>query len=146
MLVRWEPFRELVSLREAMNRLFEEPLARPWGVFPRWTEGPAVDMYETDDSVVVKATLPGVKPEDVEISVTGDTATLRGEIKREEEVREENYVRRERFYGSFCRSLILPTRVVADDAEAVFENGVLTLTLPKAEEVKPKTIKVKAKK
>lgn len=146
MLVRWEPFRELVSLREAMNRLLEESMVRPWGALPRWAEGPAVDMYETDDSVVVKATLPGVKPEDVEISVTGDTVTLRGEVKREERIREENYIRRERFYGSFCRSLLLPTQVVADDAEAVFENGVLTLTLPKAEEAKLKTIKVKAKK
>lgn len=146
MLMRWEPFRELVSLREAMDRLFEESFVRPWGALTRWAEGPAVDMYETDDAVVVKAALPGVKPEDVEISVTGDTLTLRGEVKREEKVREENYVRRERYYGSFCRSLLLPTRVVADDAEAVFENGVLTLTLPKAQEVKPKTIKVKAKK
>ncbi len=146
MLMRWEPFRELVSLREAMNRLFEESFVRPWGAFPRWAEGPAVDMYETDNAVVVKAAMPGVDPKDVEISVTGDTLTIRGEVKKEEQVKEENYLRRERYYGSFCRSFLLPTRVVADDAEAVFENGVLTLTLPKAEEVKPKTIKVKAKK
>jgi HSP20 family protein len=103
-------------------------------------------MYETDDAVVVKAAIPGVDPKDVEINVTGDTLTIRGEIRKEEEVKEENYLRRERYYGSFCRSFLLPTRVVADDAEAVFENGVLTLTLPKAEEVKPKSIKVKAKK
>ena len=146
MLMRWEPFRELVSLREAMNRLFEESFVRPWGAFPRWAEGPAVDMYETDTAVMVKAAIPGVDPKDVEISVTGDTLTIRGEVKKEEQVKEENYLRRERYYGSFCRSFLLPTRVVADDAEAVFENGVLTLTLPKAEEVKPKTIKVKAKK
>ncbi|MGB9777007.1 MAG: Hsp20/alpha crystallin family protein [Anaerolineae bacterium] len=145
MLMRWEPFRELVSLREAMNRLFEESFVRPWGAFPRW-EGPAVDMYETDTAVVVKAAMPGVDPKDVEINVTGDTLTIRGEVKKEEEVKEEKYLRRERYYGSFCRSFLLPTQVVADDAEAVFENGVLTLTLPKAEEVKPKTIKVKAKK
>lgn len=145
-LIRWEPFRELLSLREAMNRLMEETFLRPWEPWTRWTELPAVDMYETDDAVVVKASIPGVKPEDVEINITGDTLTIRGEVKREEKVKEENYLRQERYYGSFCRSLLLPTRVVADDAEAVFENGVLTLTLPKAEEVKPKTIKVKAKK
>lgn len=144
-LIRWEPFRELISLREAMDRLFEETMVRPWGTVARW-EGPAVDMYETDNAVVVKATLPGVDPKDVEISVTGDTLTIRGEIKKEEKVQEERYIRRERYYGSFCRSFLLPTKVVADDAEAVFEHGVLTLTLPKAEEVKPKTIKVKTKK
>lgn len=146
MLMRWEPFRELVSLREAMNRLLEESFVRPWGGLPRWAEGPAVDMYETDDAVVVKAAMPGVDPKDVEINVTGDTLTIRGEAKKEERVKEEHYLRREWCYGSFCRSFLLPTRVVADDAEAVFENGVLTLTLPKAEEIKPKTIKVKAKK
>lgn len=144
-LIRWEPFRDLISLREAMDRLFEEAFVRPWGTLTRW-EGPAVDMYETENAVVVKAAIPGVDPKDVEISVTGDTLTIRGEIKKEEEVKEENYIRRERHYGSFCRSFLLPTKVVADDAEAVFENGVLTLTLPKAEEVKPKTIKVKTKK
>ncbi len=144
-LIRWEPFRDLISLREAMDQLFEESFVRPWGTLTRW-EGPAVDMYETDNAVVVKAAIPGVGPKDVEISVTGDTLTIRGEVKKEEKVKEENYIRRERYYGSFCRSFLLPTKVVADDAEAVFEHGVLTLTLPKAEEVKPKTIKVKAKK
>ena len=147
-LVRWEPFRDLISLREAMDRLFEESFVRPWGGWlrPSGAETLAVDMYETDDSVVVKATVPGVQPEDLDISVTGDTLTIRGEVRREEEVKEENYLRRERYYGTFCRSLPLPTQVVAEDAEAVFENGVLTLTLPKAEEVKPKSIKVKTKK
>jgi len=146
-LMRWEPFRDLVSLREAMDRLFEESFVRPWEgpLRPRGMEALAVDMYETDDSIVVKATIPGVKPEDLDISVTGDTLTVRGEIRREEEVKEENYLRRERYYGSFCRSLPLLTQVVADDAEAVFEDGVLTLTLPKAEEVRPKTIKVRTK-
>lgn len=144
-LIRWEPFRDLISLREAMDRLLEESFVRPWGTPTRW-EGPAVDMYETDNAVIVKAAIPGVDPKDVEISVTGDTLTIRGEVKKEEKVKEENYIRRERYYGSFCRAFLLPTKVVADDAEAVFEHGVLTLTLPKAEEVKPKTIKVKAKK
>ena len=146
-LVRWEPFRDLVSLREAMDRLFEESFVRPrttW-LAPIGVEALAVDMYETDDAVVVKSAIPGIKPEDLEISVTGDTLTIKGETRAEEEVKEENYIRRECRYGSFCRSLAIPVSVVADEAEAEFENGVLTLTLPKAEEVKPRAIKVKAK-
>ncbi|RLC59009.1 MAG: Hsp20/alpha crystallin family protein [Chloroflexi bacterium] len=146
-LVRWEPFRDLISLREAMDRLFEESFVRPrtgW-LAPLGAETLAVDMYETDDAIVVKTAIPGVKPEDVDVSIAGDTLTIKGETKAEEEVKEENYIRRERRYGSFCRSLTLPVPVVADDAEAEFENGILTLTLPKAEEVRPKTIKVKAK-
>jgi len=146
-LVRWEPFRDLVTLREAMDRLFEESVVRPrvgWPT-PAGAETLAVDMYETDDTVVVKSAVPGIKPEDLDVSVTGDILTIKGETRAEEEVKEENYIRRERRYGSFCRSLAIPTAVVADKAEAEFENGVLTLTLPKAEEVKPRAIKVKAK-
>lgn len=146
-LVRWDPFHDLVSLREAMDRLFEESFVRPQGrwLAPVGVETLAVDMYETDDAIVVRAVVPGVKPEDLDVSVTGDTLTIKGETRAEEEVKEENYIRRERRYGSFCRSLLVPIPVVADKAEAEFENGVLTLTLPKAEEVKPKAIKVKAK-
>jgi len=146
-IVRWEPFRELVSLREAMDRLFEESFVRPGGgrLAPAGMEVPAVDMYQTDDAVVVKSAIPGIKPEDIDISITGDTLTIKGETRVEEEVNEENYIRRERRYGSFCRSLALPLPVVTEKAEAEFENGVLTLTLPKAEEVKPKAIKIKAR-
>jgi HSP20 family protein len=146
-IVRWEPFRELVSLREAMDRLFEESFVRPGGgrLAPAGMEVPAVDVYQTDDAVVVKSAIPGIKPEDIDISITGDTLTIKGETRVEEEVNEENYIRRERRYGSFCRSLALPLPVVTEKAEAEFENGVLTLTLPKAEEVKPKAIKIKAK-
>jgi len=142
-LIRWEPFGELVSLRDAMDRLFEESLVRPRGLLaPLTGETTLVDMYETDEAVVVKATVPGVKPEDIDISVTGDVVTIRGEVKEETEVKKENYIRRERRHGSFCRQLPLPTAVDVDKAEAVFENGVLNLTLPKAEEVRPKSIKV----
>jgi len=146
-LVRWEPFRDLMSLRAAMDRLFEESVVRPrtgW-LAPVGVEALAVDVYETDEDIVVKSAIPGIKPEDLNISVTGDTLTIRGESKAEEEVKEENYIRRECRYGSFCRSLTIPTTIVADETKAEFENGVLTLTLPKAEEVKPKAIKVKAK-
>jgi HSP20 family protein len=146
-LVRWEPFRDLVSLREAMDRLFEESVVRPragW-IAPVGEGTLAVDMYETDDAVVVKSAIAGIEPGDLDISVVGDTLTIKGETTATEEVNEENYVYRERRYGSFCRALTVPVPVIADQAEADFENGVLTLTLPKAEEVKPKAIKVKAK-
>jgi len=147
-LVKWEPFREMATLREAMDRLFEESLFWPRSRFSMWNGEPvtlAVDLYEKDDALVLKASLPGLKPEDVDISITGDTLTIKGEIKAEEETARDNYHYRERRYGAFARSLTLPVSVNADQAEATFENGVLTLTLPKAEEVKPKHIEVKAK-
>jgi len=146
-LVRWEPFRDLVSLREAMDRLFEESFVQSRVGWPASVgmEALAVDMYETDDAIIVKTAVPGVKPEDLDVSIVGDTLTIRGETKAEGEIKKENYIRRERRCGSFCRSLTVPLSVMADEAEAEFENGILTLTLPKAEEVKPKAIKVKAK-
>jgi len=146
-LTRWEPFRDLVSLREAMDRLFEESVVRPGGaaLAPRAVGALAVDVYETDEDVVVKTSVPGVDPEELDISITGDTLTIKGETRAEEEVEEENYVYRERRYGAFSRSMTIPSSVKADEADAEFEDGVLTLRLPKAEEVKPKTIKVKTK-
>jgi HSP20 family protein len=146
-IVRWEPFRDLISLREAMDRLFEESFIRPragW-LAPLGAEALVVDVYETDQDVVVKSSVPGVKPEDIDITITGDTLTIKGETKAKEKVERANYIRQERRYGAFSRSLTLPTTIVAEKAKAEFENGVLTLTLPKAEEVKPKTIKVKTK-
>ena len=130
-----------------MDRLFEESVVRPragW-MAPLGAESLAVDMYETDEKVVVRTAVPGVKPEDIDVSITGDVLTIKGETKAEEKVEKANYIRQERRYGAFSRSLTLPSTVVADKATAEFENGVLILTLPKAEEVKPKTIKIKAK-
>ena len=146
-LVRWEPFRELVSLRDAMDRLFEESFVRPqsgW-IAPVEAGTLAVDMYETDDAIVVKSPIPGINPEDLDISVTHDVLTIKGETKVEEEVKEENFIRRERRYGSLQRSVAIPVPIMADKAEAEVDNGILKLTLPKAEEVKPKAIKVKAR-
>jgi HSP20 family protein len=136
-----------MSLREAMDRLFEDSFVRPGGARLAPSEGGslALDIYQTDDAVVVKSAIPGVKPEDIDISITGDVLTIRGETKVEEEVKEENYIRRERRYGAFSRSVSIPVQVESDKAEADFVGGVLTLTLPKSEEVKPKTITVKAK-
>jgi len=147
-LVRWEPFREMVSLRDAMDRLFEESLLWPRTRLGIWNSEPmslAVDLYEKDEALVLKASLPGLKPEDVDVSISGDTVTIKGESKAEEEISRENYHCRERRYGVFTRSLTLPVPVDADKTEAIFENGVLTLTIPKAEAVKPKRIAVKSK-
>ena len=147
-LVRWEPFRDLVSLRDAMERMAEEGFVRPWGRWPAFAEESVlpVDVYETEDAVVVEATVPGVKPADIDVRITGDTLTIKGETKSEKKVEQENYIRQERRYGSFCRVVALPGGLEKDKAEANFEDGVLTITFPKAEEVKPKSIKVKVKK
>ncbi len=147
-LVRWDPVREMRTLRDMMDRLFEEafaPIERT-RVVESWALVPRVDMYETDDAVVVKATIPGVKPEDLEITVTGNVLTIKGEIKEEEKEEGANYIRQERLFGSFRRDLTLPVDVNVDKAEAVFENGILTLRLPKVEEAKPKRLTIKKSK
>ena len=143
-LTRWEPMREMMSLREAMDRLFDDAFTRPLSI-SGVSAAPAIDMYQTDEDVVVKATLPGVKAEDVDITVTGETLTIHGEYKQENEQKNTRYHIREQRSGSFERSLLLPTDVKADKAKADFENGILTITMPIAEEVKPKSITIKAK-
>lgn len=143
-LIRWEPAREIMTLREAMDRLLDDAFTRPLALGGTWSL-PAIDMYQTNDEVVVKAAVPGLKADDVQINVTGDTLFIKGEAKQEEEKKDKTYHIREQRWGSFERSVMLPTNVIADKAKAEFENGILTITLPKAEEVKPKTIPVKAK-
>ena len=142
---RWEPFSELMSLRDAMDRLFEESFIRPGRLLGAPTGMVPVDIYRENSNLVVKAPLPGVKPEDIDVTVVGETLTIRGETKEEKEVKEENVIRRERRFGAFSRTVDLPAPVDANKAKATFENGVLTLTLPVAEEAKPKEIKVQAK-
>jgi HSP20 family protein len=144
-ITRWDPFAEMATLRQTMDRLFDEP--RPWRVFGNGGGDVhfPIDLYETAEEVVVKASLPGVKPEDIDISVTGQLLTLRGESKEEHEEKTQNYYRRERRAGSFLRQISLPTEVDSSKADASFEDGVLHLRLPKAEAMKPKTIKVQAK-
>lgn len=146
-IVRWDPFRDLISIQDRMNRLFEQTLART-----REEEGiaastwmPAVDIYETPDQVVMKAELPGLTREDIEINVRDNALSLRGQRKFEKDVKEENYLRIERAYGSFQRSFTLPVTIQQDKIKAVFKDGVLELTLPKAEEARPKQIKIDVK-
>lgn len=144
-IIRWEPAREMMTLREAMDRLFDDAFTRPLSLSGSNWSVPAVDMYQTDNEVVVKAALPGIKADEVQINVTGEVLTIKGETKQENETKEKAYHIREQRWGTFERSLVLPTEVVADKAKADFENGILTITLPKAEEVKPKSISIKTK-
>ena len=148
-LVRLEPAREMLSLREAMDRLFEESFLRPgsFGVSDSASAVLPLDMYETENDIVVKAAIPGVKPEDIEVTVTGDLLSIKGEFQSETEQKDEkrNYHRQERRYGSFCRQLTLPAGVNADACAADFENGVLTLKMPKIEEAKVKKVQIQSK-
>lgn len=143
----FDPFREMMSLREAMDRLFEESFISPRRAWQRGTpDAPLrlpVDVYTTPEEIVVVASLPGILPEEVDITIEGDTLTIRGELRPPLENVE--YLFQERPYGHFARSLTLNVPVDVEKAEAVFENGVLTLTLPKMEAVRPKAIRVKAK-
>jgi HSP20 family protein len=140
---RWEPFREMVSLRDAVNSLLHESLVPPNDA--RSEPGATtftlpVDITEAEDDFVVTASMPGIKPEDVQTTVLGDTLMIRGESKVEEE-NGHNWLLRERRSGSFQRSVSMGTPIDADRASAQFEDGVLTLTLPKSEQARPKPIK-----
>jgi HSP20 family protein len=144
-ITEWRPFREVSRLRREMDRLWEDyfgpgrralqPLAEVWL--------PALDVSESGDKVTIKAEVPGMEAKDIEISMVGDTLTIKGEKKVEKEEKEESYHLVERSYGSFVRSIRMPAPVNADKIEASYKNGVLTITCPKKEEVKPKAIEIK---
>jgi HSP20 family protein len=145
-LVRWDPFSEMWSLRQAMDHLFEDAFVRPsWGTTRAREDGSvglAVDMYETDDDLVVTAAVPGMKPEDIDITVQGDILTIKGQTQAEKDDSQSGYHLHERRYGRFYRQVALPSTVKSDAAEAHFEDGVLRLKLPKAEEAKERKIQV----
>lgn len=147
-ITRFDPVGEMVSLRSAMDRLFEDSFVSPmsWRTISGGGETitPPIDVHETPDELVVTAALPGMKAEDVEITITGQQLTMRGEFKADEEVNRDQYLYRERRYGTFSRSVQLPVRVEGDRADATFTDGVLTLRIPKAEEVKPRQIRINA--
>ncbi|SPE26194.1 Heat shock protein Hsp20 [Acidobacteriia bacterium SbA2] len=143
-IVRWEPFRDLVTAQRDFDRLFRGAFSSQPGETELSTRSwaPPVDIYETEDAIVLKAELPGVDPKDVEVRVEDNTLYLKGERKFEKEVKEQNYHRVERSYGSFARSFSLPNSISTDQVKAEFKDGLLTLTMPKREEAKPKTIKI----
>jgi HSP20 family protein len=148
----WRPFMDLTRWERDMDRMMEDFFGRrgrPW--WPeRWfrtdeleLRAPVVDLFEEKDDIVVKAELPGMEKNDIEVNLTDHTLTIKGEKKKEEEIKEENYYRSERAYGSFVRTLELPREVHADKVKATFKNGVLEVRVPKTEAAKAKEIKVK---
>lgn len=144
-MMKYDPFRELRGLQDEMNRLFNLGVSRSGNgediVRGAWS--PSVDIFENQDKIVLEAELAGMKPEDVDISIENNIISLKGERKFEKNEESENYHRVERSYGSFVRSFTLPRTVVSDEAEASFNNGVLTVTLPKREETKARKIEIK---
>ena len=146
-IMRWRPMRDLTSTREEMRHLFDDFLTGwPWLERGRdlldseWT--PSVDVAETEEDVIVTAELPGVRPEDVDLTIANDILTIRGEKKEEEEADKERRHRVERCYGNFQSSISLPTGVQEDKVEACYKDGVLRVSIPKGEKVKPKQIKI----
>ena len=146
-LTRWDPMTELASMRGMMDRLFDQgfgrfPALRSFGEELNGNGGVGLDVFETNDDFVVKASVPGVEPKDVEITVEDDVLTIKGESEHREETKEGQYLRREIRTGSFSRSLRLPPTVDAEKAEAAFEHGILKLTLPKRPEARAKSFKI----
>lgn len=144
-MVRWDPFDDLASLRESMDKLFDEFFTRrpeQGGRRMPMVWQPAIEAYEADGDVVVRAELPGIDPNTVEISLSNDTLTIKGEAKSEHEDKGRSYYRRELRYGSFLRSIALPAGVEGDKARATYKNGILEIRVPKSERAKPKSVKV----
>lgn len=143
-LTRWDPFREMWTLRSAMDRLFENALSGTQTTWQPTQWDLALDVAETEDGYLVKASLPGINPDDLEITFTNNTLTIKGEVKEDEEVEQARYHLRERRRGTFTRSISLPSGIKADEISASYDAGVLKLHLPKADEVRPKRIEVQS--
>ena len=141
-VTRWDPFQDVLSLREAMNQLVEESFVRPAAGQGGKNFVPALDLSETAEGYLVEAAVPGLKPEDLEITVENNVLTIKGETRQEVDDKQRSFHRIERRFGSFQRTVGLPTTVKADAIKAELTNGVLRLEIPKAEEVKPRKISV----
>ena len=140
---RWDPFREVMTLRDAVDRLFQQSIVRPGSMLSGFrSESVPVDVVETDKAVRVRASIPGVKPDDLQVTIQGNLLTIGGESKSEDEREGESWLLREHRFGQFRRTVELPAAVDADGAEARCEHGVLTLTLPKLEAVQPRRISI----
>ena len=145
-IIKYDPFREMRSLQDEVNRLFASSFSRGGNDndLMRGAWSPSVDIFENQNEIVLEAELPGMRPEDVNISIENNVLTIHGERKFEKKDEQDNFHRVERSYGSFTRSFTLPPTVQSENAQAEFENGVLKLTLAKREEAKPRRIEIKA--
>lgn len=141
MLSRWDPFREMLSMRRTMDRLIEGTMNEEEGTLPEW--GLALDVVENEESYLVKASVPGIKPENLDITFNKGLLTIRGEIKDETDTTKGQYHLRERRYGSFSRTISIPSSVEAEKIDADYKDGILVLKLPKSEETKPKRIPIR---
>jgi HSP20 family protein len=141
-LTRWEPFRDLMTLQDRMSRMVHDPMFRFTSQNDLGGWFPPVDIHEEPDRIILRAEIPGVGRDDIDVSVENGTLTLRGEKKQEKEVSTDNAFRVERFYGSFARSFVLPAAIDPENIKASYKDGVLEIVVPKAEEAKPKKIKV----
>ena len=144
MLTRWDPFQEMMTLRSTVDRLFDNIFSSQSSWPLPASGGFALDVAENENGYIVKASIPGVSLDDLDITITDNVLTIKGELKEDKEVKEAQYHVRERRLGSFSRSVSIPSKVNSDAIKAEFANGVLTLSLPKTEEVKPKRISVNA--
>ncbi|MBW2606820.1 MAG: Hsp20/alpha crystallin family protein [Deltaproteobacteria bacterium] len=145
-IVKWDPFRNVAALQDRINRIFDESFSRTADLeddisMSAWK--PSVDIYETDEAIILKAELPGIKKEDVSVEVKDNILTLKGERAEEKEIKEKNYYRKERAFGTFNRAFNLQHRIQPDKIKARFKDGVLEIEIPKPEEEKPKQITVK---
>lgn len=143
-LTRWDPFREMMTLRNAMDKLFDSAFVGPNVAWEQEALSMAVDVVENPDNFIVKASIPGINPDDLEITMNNNVLTIKGEVKEEKDIEEARYHIRERRFGSFSRSFTIPSNVKANSIQANYQNGVLILSLPKAEEAKPKRISVQS--
>ncbi len=143
-IIRWDPFRDMVTLREKMNRMFEDVFSgrNEDRELQAGTWAPSVDIFETENELVLTAEIPGIDEKDVEIKVEDNTLSIKGERKFEKETKEENFHRIERSYGSFYRAFTLPSSVDPERIQAEQENGVLKISMPKKQELKPRTVKI----
>jgi len=144
-IVKWDPFRDILTLRDRMDRLFDDSLARLKGTeedvaHSAWS--PAVDIYETVDNLVINVEIPGMNKDDITVEVKNNTLCLKGERKFEKDVKEENYHRIERSYGAFYRVFSLPANINQNKVKASYKNGVLEISIPKEEKSKPKQVSV----
>jgi HSP20 family protein len=144
-LARWDPVKEMLEVRDGFDRLVDRFFGRDFDLWPARVWNPAVDIYEDDNNVLVKAEVPGIRKEDIKLTLSGDTLTISGRSSSEKEVKEKNYYRKEIRGGSFTRSFVLPCPIDREKVSATYKDGVLEVTLPKAEEAKTKEVTIQVK-